>query len=78
MPNHPGGPSKWQEGDVVEITEEYSSYGANEQITKYRAVLTMTDKGLKLYVDGKPFVRGVNSLYKLKLLEQLKSNGVVR
>lgn len=62
--------SKWKDGDVVEITEVYSSYGANEQTTYYKAVLNNTDKGLKLYVDGKPFVRGCNSAYTLKLLER--------
>lgn len=61
---------KYQEGDVVEITQEYSSYGANEQVYKYIATLTKTDKGLKWMVDGKVFCKGINSTYKLKLLER--------
>ena len=57
---------KWQEGDKARITETYSSYGSNENVTVYMADLKTVNGKLGFYVDGKPLSRGFNSTYKIE------------
>jgi hypothetical protein len=61
-------------GDIVKVIETYSSYGANEDVTKYICTVEQVDDKLRLMHNGKPFYRGANSYYEFEVIGTVEKN----